>query len=61
MVHVTGGLERVVPGAKVEEFEFVSGGRLELWLLDVHAAYPIALALETFDEMMTDEATGAGD
>jgi hypothetical protein len=53
-------LQRVVPEAKVEEFEFVGCSGLEVWFLDVHAAYPIALTLETLDEMMTDEATGPG-
>jgi hypothetical protein len=47
--------------AEVEQHEFVGLGRCELVLLDVDAAYPVALALELLDEVAADKAAGAAD
>ena len=55
------GLEGVGAAAEVEEVELVGGRLLELGPLEVDAADPVALGLEVGDEVVADEAAGAGD
>jgi hypothetical protein len=54
-------LQAVLPATKIEDLEFVRGGRLIFGILDIDPAYPVSLLFEKLDEMMTDETTGACD
>ena len=44
---------------QVQEQEFVGGAGGKVGGFDVHAADPIALALEPFDQVTADESTGS--
>ena len=59
--HVTGGLQSIVPEAEIEEFEFIGRAGLEFRLFDVDTANPVAVCLELFHQMMTNEAARSGD
>src|SRR5437868_3595869 len=60
MIDAARGAQAIVPAAQVEQLELVGVGAAILWVLQIDAADPIALALEKGDEVMADETTGAG-
>ena len=61
LADVSGGLQRVVPEAQIEELEFVGFRRFEFRLFDVDATHPIAFGFQAFDEMMADKTSCPGD
>ena len=53
--------QAVLPAAQIEQLELVGRGRRVLRVLEIDAAHPVALLLQMSDQMMADEAAGAGD
>jgi hypothetical protein len=58
-IYIFGGFEAILYFDQVEQQELLSGRRLILRLLDVHAADPVAALDQILDEMMADEAARA--
>ena len=60
VIDATRRLQAVGPMPQVEQLEIVSRGWLELWLFDVGAAYPVALQLQSLNQVVADEPSGPG-
>jgi hypothetical protein len=60
VVDAAGGQQAVVPASQVADLELVGVDRGELGILAVDAANPIAALFEIGDQVVADEAAGAG-
>src|SRR5579872_1011545 len=57
LIDPLGRREAVFPHAQVQNLEVISSRGFVLGMLNVDPTYPVAIRLQTLDEMMTDETT----